>query len=174
MGKQHCRALGQSVVSLAGKKQDTWFIVDPKSGEKQTTLSTEAWDGVCPSSPLLYIGRTRKAALPPPPSGSQGVLGCSTTSMGAAAVWGGLCDCCQQQALLSIWKWQKSRVWFSAAARCGVGLSATSVLGLELALASCWQLLGCQHFPSAPKASSPWHTVTVLLCSRPRVRHHHV
>lgn len=66
MGKQHCRALGQSVLSLAGKKQDTWFIVDPKSGEKQTTLSTEAWDGVCPSSPLLYIGRTRKAALPPP------------------------------------------------------------------------------------------------------------
>lgn len=67
MGKQHCRALGQSVLSLAGKKQDTWFIVDPKSGEKQTTLSTEAWDGVCPSSPLLYIGRTRKAAPPPPP-----------------------------------------------------------------------------------------------------------
>lgn len=52
------------MLSLAGKKQDTWFIVDPKSGEKQTTLSTEAWDGVCPSSPLLYIGRTRKAVLP--------------------------------------------------------------------------------------------------------------
>lgn len=75
MGKQHCRALGQSVLSLAGKKQDTWFIVDPKSGEKQTTLSTEAWDGVCPSSPLLYIGRTRKAALPPPPQWVPGGAG---------------------------------------------------------------------------------------------------
>uniref|UniRef100_A0A803XSD1 Serine/threonine-protein kinase/endoribonuclease IRE1 n=1 Tax=Meleagris gallopavo TaxID=9103 RepID=A0A803XSD1_MELGA len=46
-------------VLYTGKKLDTWFIVDPKSGEKQTTLSTEAWDGVCPSSPLLYIGRTQ-------------------------------------------------------------------------------------------------------------------
>ncbi|XP_071426961.1 serine/threonine-protein kinase/endoribonuclease IRE2 isoform X2 [Pithys albifrons albifrons] len=46
-------------VLYTGKKQDSWFIVDPKSGEKQTTLSTEAWDGVCPSSPLLYIGRTQ-------------------------------------------------------------------------------------------------------------------
>ncbi|OXB68838.1 hypothetical protein ASZ78_002253, partial [Callipepla squamata] len=46
-------------VLYTGKKQDMWFIVDPKSGEKQTTLSTEAWDGVCPSSPLLYIGRTQ-------------------------------------------------------------------------------------------------------------------
>ncbi|NWR66539.1 ERN1 endoribonuclease, partial [Bucorvus abyssinicus] len=46
-------------VLYTGKKQDTWFIVDPKSGEKQTTLSTENWDGLCPSSPLLYIGRTQ-------------------------------------------------------------------------------------------------------------------
>ncbi|KFV72504.1 Serine/threonine-protein kinase/endoribonuclease IRE1, partial [Struthio camelus australis] len=46
-------------VLYTGKKLDTWFIVDPKSGEKQTTLSTEAWDGQCPSSPLLYIGRTQ-------------------------------------------------------------------------------------------------------------------
>ncbi|NXX12281.1 ERN1 endoribonuclease, partial [Podargus strigoides] len=46
-------------VLYTGKKQDTWFIVDPKSGVKQTTLSTEAWDGLCPSSPLLYIGRTQ-------------------------------------------------------------------------------------------------------------------
>ncbi|NWR32992.1 ERN1 endoribonuclease, partial [Tachuris rubrigastra] len=46
-------------VLYTGKKQDTWFIVDPNSGEKQTTLSTEAWDGLCPSSPLLYIGRTQ-------------------------------------------------------------------------------------------------------------------
>ncbi|XP_030339135.1 serine/threonine-protein kinase/endoribonuclease IRE2 isoform X2 [Strigops habroptila] len=46
-------------VLYTGKKQDTWVIVDPKSGEKQTTLSTEAWDGLCPSRPLLYIGRTQ-------------------------------------------------------------------------------------------------------------------
>ncbi|NXX81119.1 ERN1 endoribonuclease, partial [Urocolius indicus] len=46
-------------VLYTGKKQDSWFIVDPKSGKKQTTLSTEAWDGLCPSSPLLYIGRTQ-------------------------------------------------------------------------------------------------------------------
>uniref|UniRef100_A0A8B9CVA2 Serine/threonine-protein kinase/endoribonuclease IRE1 n=1 Tax=Anser brachyrhynchus TaxID=132585 RepID=A0A8B9CVA2_9AVES len=46
-------------VLYTGKKQDTWFVVDPKSGEKQTTLSTEASDGLCPSSPLLYIGRTQ-------------------------------------------------------------------------------------------------------------------
>ncbi|NXC46870.1 ERN1 endoribonuclease, partial [Penelope pileata] len=46
-------------VLYTGKKQDTWFVVDPRSGEKQSTLSTEAWDGLCPSSPLLYIGRTQ-------------------------------------------------------------------------------------------------------------------
>lgn len=64
--------------SSPGKKQDTWVIVDPKSGEKQTTLSTEAWDGQCPSSPLLYIGRTRKPALLPvcfhPSGAGSGVL----------------------------------------------------------------------------------------------------
>lgn len=51
--------------------------MDPKSGEKQTTLSTEAWDGLCPSSPLLYIGRTRKPVLLPvhPSSPRNGVLG---------------------------------------------------------------------------------------------------
>ncbi|XP_006005731.1 serine/threonine-protein kinase/endoribonuclease IRE1 [Latimeria chalumnae] len=41
-----------------GKKQDTWFVLDPKTGMKQTTLSTQSSDGVCPSAPLLYIGRT--------------------------------------------------------------------------------------------------------------------
>ncbi|XP_069503493.1 serine/threonine-protein kinase/endoribonuclease IRE2 [Ambystoma mexicanum] len=46
-------------VLYTGKKQDTWFVVDPKSGEKQTTLSTESSDGLCPSAPLLYIGRTQ-------------------------------------------------------------------------------------------------------------------
>uniref|UniRef100_A0A8D0GYV6 non-specific serine/threonine protein kinase n=1 Tax=Sphenodon punctatus TaxID=8508 RepID=A0A8D0GYV6_SPHPU len=46
-------------ILYTGKKQDTWFVVDPTSGQKQTTLSTEAWDGLCPSTPLLYIGRSQ-------------------------------------------------------------------------------------------------------------------
>ncbi|XP_078520921.1 serine/threonine-protein kinase/endoribonuclease IRE2 isoform X1 [Lissotriton helveticus] len=46
-------------VLYTGKKQDTWFVVDPKSGERQTTLSTESSEGLCPSAPLLYIGRTQ-------------------------------------------------------------------------------------------------------------------
>ncbi|KAG8557564.1 hypothetical protein GDO81_016659 [Engystomops pustulosus] len=46
-------------ILYTGKKQDSWFVLDPKSGEKQTTLSTESSDGLCPSSPLLYIGRTQ-------------------------------------------------------------------------------------------------------------------
>ncbi|XP_053551268.1 serine/threonine-protein kinase/endoribonuclease IRE2 [Bombina bombina] len=46
-------------ILYTGKKQDSWYVVDPKSGEKQTTLSTESSDGLCPSSPLLYIGRTQ-------------------------------------------------------------------------------------------------------------------
>lgn len=69
-------AYRDSIFLLSGKKQDTWFIVDPKSGEKQTTLSTEAWDGLCPSSPLLYIGRTRKPVPCPHrlPGARNGVL----------------------------------------------------------------------------------------------------
>nr|XP_028561982.1 serine/threonine-protein kinase/endoribonuclease IRE1-like [Podarcis muralis] len=46
-------------ILYTGKKEDTWFVVDPASGKKQTTLSTEAWDGLCPQTPLLYIGRTQ-------------------------------------------------------------------------------------------------------------------
>lgn len=69
---------GVDVLLFAGKKQDTWFVVDPKSGEKQTTLSTEASDGLCPSSPLLYIGRTRKPAL----LCRVPVLGCLPTPWG--------------------------------------------------------------------------------------------
>ncbi|XP_063790828.1 serine/threonine-protein kinase/endoribonuclease IRE2 [Pseudophryne corroboree] len=46
-------------ILYTGKKQDSWFVVDPKTGEKQTTLSTDSSEGLCPSSPLLYIGRTQ-------------------------------------------------------------------------------------------------------------------
>uniref|UniRef100_A0A8C2KZJ8 Serine/threonine-protein kinase/endoribonuclease IRE1 n=1 Tax=Cyprinus carpio TaxID=7962 RepID=A0A8C2KZJ8_CYPCA len=45
-------------VLYTGKKQDTWFVVDPQTGEKQTSLSTSSSDSICPSAPLLYIGRT--------------------------------------------------------------------------------------------------------------------
>ncbi|XP_042293658.1 LOW QUALITY PROTEIN: serine/threonine-protein kinase/endoribonuclease IRE2 [Sceloporus undulatus] len=47
-------------IIYTGKKEDTWFVVDPTSGQKQTTLSTEAWGGrLGPSTPLLYIGRSQ-------------------------------------------------------------------------------------------------------------------
>lgn len=39
-----------------GRKQDAWFVVDPESGETQMTLTTEG-----PSTPRLYIGRTRES-----------------------------------------------------------------------------------------------------------------
>lgn len=42
----------------AGKKQDVWFVVDPETGEKQTSLTTSSSESICPNSPLLYIGRT--------------------------------------------------------------------------------------------------------------------
>ncbi|KAI1896112.1 hypothetical protein AGOR_G00091460 [Albula goreensis] len=45
-------------VLYTGKKQDTWFVVDPQTGEKQTSLTTGSSDSICPSAPLLYIGRT--------------------------------------------------------------------------------------------------------------------
>lgn len=54
------KELSSPLPDFPGKKEDTWFVVDPGSGRKQTTLSTETWDGLCPSAPLLYIGRTRK------------------------------------------------------------------------------------------------------------------
>ncbi|KAJ8363964.1 hypothetical protein SKAU_G00127950 [Synaphobranchus kaupii] len=45
-------------VLYTGKKQDTWFVVDPQTGEKQTSLTTGSSDSICPSAPMLYIGRT--------------------------------------------------------------------------------------------------------------------
>ncbi|XP_060030086.1 serine/threonine-protein kinase/endoribonuclease IRE2 [Erinaceus europaeus] len=41
-------------VFYTGRKQDTWFVVNPESGETQRTLTTEE-----PSAPCLYIGRTQ-------------------------------------------------------------------------------------------------------------------
>lgn len=46
------------VCALAGKKQDVWFVVDPETGEKQTSLTTSSSESICPNTPLLYIGRT--------------------------------------------------------------------------------------------------------------------
>lgn len=43
-------------VFYTGRKQDVWFVVDPESGETQMTLTTDS-----PSTPRLYIGRTRES-----------------------------------------------------------------------------------------------------------------
>ncbi|XP_058497324.1 serine/threonine-protein kinase/endoribonuclease IRE1 [Solea solea] len=45
-------------VLYTGKKQDVWFVVDPETGEKQTSLTTSSSESICPNTPLLYIGRT--------------------------------------------------------------------------------------------------------------------
>ncbi|KAM4603468.1 serine/threonine-protein kinase/endoribonuclease IRE1 [Polymixia lowei] len=45
-------------ILYTGKKQDVWFVVDPQTGEKQTSLTTSSSDSICPNTPLLYIGRT--------------------------------------------------------------------------------------------------------------------
>lgn len=53
--------------ACTGRKQDAWFVVDPESGETQLTLTTDG-----PSTPRLYIGRTRESA-----PGSSQPIGCS-------------------------------------------------------------------------------------------------
>uniref|UniRef100_A0AAQ6AJK9 Serine/threonine-protein kinase/endoribonuclease IRE1 n=1 Tax=Amphiprion ocellaris TaxID=80972 RepID=A0AAQ6AJK9_AMPOC len=45
-------------ILYTGKKQDVWFVVDPETGEKQTSLTTSSTESICPNTPLLYIGRT--------------------------------------------------------------------------------------------------------------------
>uniref|UniRef100_A0A8C6M4Y5 non-specific serine/threonine protein kinase n=1 Tax=Nothobranchius furzeri TaxID=105023 RepID=A0A8C6M4Y5_NOTFU len=45
-------------VLYTGKKHDAWFVVDPETGEKQTSLTTSSSESICPNTPLLYIGRT--------------------------------------------------------------------------------------------------------------------
>uniref|UniRef100_A0AAR2JT89 non-specific serine/threonine protein kinase n=1 Tax=Pygocentrus nattereri TaxID=42514 RepID=A0AAR2JT89_PYGNA len=41
-----------------GKKQDVWYVVDVLTGEKQQTLTSSFAEMLCPSSSLLYLGRT--------------------------------------------------------------------------------------------------------------------
>uniref|UniRef100_A0A8C2A1G5 Serine/threonine-protein kinase/endoribonuclease IRE1 n=1 Tax=Cyprinus carpio TaxID=7962 RepID=A0A8C2A1G5_CYPCA len=41
-----------------GKKQDVWYVVDLLTGEKQQTLTSSYAEMLCPSSSLLYLGRT--------------------------------------------------------------------------------------------------------------------
>ncbi|KAF7662674.1 hypothetical protein LDENG_00230280 [Lucifuga dentata] len=45
-------------ILYTGKKQDVWIVVDPQTGEKQTSLTTSSSESICPNTPLLYIGRT--------------------------------------------------------------------------------------------------------------------
>ncbi|XP_027510053.1 serine/threonine-protein kinase/endoribonuclease IRE1 isoform X1 [Corapipo altera] len=41
-----------------GKKQDIWYVVDLMTGEKQQTLTSSFTESLCPSTSLLYLGRT--------------------------------------------------------------------------------------------------------------------
>uniref|UniRef100_A0A8C7PW41 non-specific serine/threonine protein kinase n=1 Tax=Oncorhynchus mykiss TaxID=8022 RepID=A0A8C7PW41_ONCMY len=41
-----------------GKKQDLWYVVDLLTGEKQQTLTSSFAEMLCPSSSLIYLGRT--------------------------------------------------------------------------------------------------------------------
>ncbi|KAJ7317982.1 hypothetical protein JRQ81_004144 [Phrynocephalus forsythii] len=41
-----------------GKKQDSWYVVDLATGEKQQTLTSSFAESLCPSTSLLYLGRT--------------------------------------------------------------------------------------------------------------------
>lgn len=45
-------------VLYMGKKQDLWHVVDLLTGEKQQTLTSSFAEMLCPSSSLLYLGRT--------------------------------------------------------------------------------------------------------------------
>lgn len=51
-----------ALVRWPGKKQDLWHVVDLLTGEKQQTLTSSFAEMLCPSSSLLYLGRTGKAA----------------------------------------------------------------------------------------------------------------
>lgn len=46
--------------TIPGKKQDIWYVIDLLTGEKQQTLSSAFADSLCPSTSLLYLGRTGK------------------------------------------------------------------------------------------------------------------
>lgn len=45
-------------VLYMGKKQDLWYVVDLLTGEKKQTLTSSFAEMLCPSSSLLYLGRT--------------------------------------------------------------------------------------------------------------------
>uniref|UniRef100_A0AAQ6ACY3 non-specific serine/threonine protein kinase n=1 Tax=Amphiprion ocellaris TaxID=80972 RepID=A0AAQ6ACY3_AMPOC len=45
-------------ILYTGKKQDLWYVVDLLTGEKQQTLTSSFAEMLCPSSSLLYLGRT--------------------------------------------------------------------------------------------------------------------
>uniref|UniRef100_A0A673HG50 Serine/threonine-protein kinase/endoribonuclease IRE1 n=1 Tax=Sinocyclocheilus rhinocerous TaxID=307959 RepID=A0A673HG50_9TELE len=51
-----CR--GSDGILYTGKKQDVWYVVDLLTGEKQQTLTSSYAEMLCPSSSLLYLGRT--------------------------------------------------------------------------------------------------------------------
>lgn len=58
-----CVCLGMCLCT--GKKQDLWYVVDLLTGEKQQTLTSSFAEMLCPSSSLLYLGRTGKNTTSP-------------------------------------------------------------------------------------------------------------
>ena len=48
------------MVYISGSKKDVWIAIDPATGAKIQTLSSDGAQKVCPSSTdkLMYIGRT--------------------------------------------------------------------------------------------------------------------
>ena len=52
----HCN----NMVYISGSKKDVWIAIDPATGAKIQTLSSDGAQKVCPSSTdkLMYIGRT--------------------------------------------------------------------------------------------------------------------
>lgn len=56
------RGLALCSAAGVGKKQDLWYVVDLLTGEKQQTLTSSFAELLCPSSSLLYLGRTGKSA----------------------------------------------------------------------------------------------------------------
>ncbi|KAG9472051.1 hypothetical protein GDO78_021525 [Eleutherodactylus coqui] len=51
-----CRSLDG--ILYMGKKQDAWYLVDLVTGKKQQTLTSSFAESLCPSTSLLYLGRT--------------------------------------------------------------------------------------------------------------------
>lgn len=91
-----------------GRSRTPGSLWTPSQGRSRPRSQQRPGMGCVPPAHCSTSAAHVRLSSPPSPCGSHGVLGCPTASMGAAAIQSDLCDCCQQQALLSLWKWQKS------------------------------------------------------------------